>query len=440
MTLSRRSFLQSAAMLAAAPNTLTSTRKPNFVVILADDMGHGDLSCYGNTEIQTPHLDALAQGGIRFTDFHSSGAVCSPTRAGLLTGRYQQRCQVPGVVNVGKYRDKGLPLREITFAERLKDSGYKTAIYGKWHLGYQKKFNPTNQGFDHFRGYVSGNVDYISHIDQAGHEDWWENDQLSPEEGYSTHLITQHSVKFIEENRDNPFCLYVAHESPHYPYQGPEDKADRTIGGEFDNHGSRNDQKAAYKTMIEEMDKGVGEIVATLKKHDLEQDTFIFFFSDNGATKVGSNRPLRAGKGTLWEGGHHVPAIAYWPGRIQPGVSDELTISLDLFPTILSFAGVEPPTDRPIDGIDLSPLLFENKKLPERKLFWAFNNQRAVRLNDWKLVTTKTQDRLNIELFNLRDDLGETNNLASQRPRLTKDMQQYLKTWEKEVRLNELAW
>lgn len=438
--ISRRSFIQSAAAAMAAPSAFSSPRKPNIIVILADDLGYGDLGCYGNTEIRTPHLDSLAKGGLRFTDFHSSCPVCSPTRAGLLTGRYQQRCRVPSVVTVAKHRDRGLPPSEITFAERLRETGYATGIFGKWHLGYQQQFNPTRQGFDRFRGYVSGNVDYISHIDQGGVADWWENDRLAPEEGYSTHLITQHSVQFIEDNHDQPFCLYVAHESPHYPYQAPDDKADRTVGGEFNSHGSRQDKKSAYKTMIEEMDKGVGEILAALKKHNLEQDTFVFFFSDNGATKVGSNSDLRAWKGTLWEGGHRVPAMAYWPGRIQPGVIDDTAISLDIFPTLLSLGGADIPTDRPIDGRDLSSILFNRESLPARKLFWSYNNQRAVRDGDWKLVITKKSNKDDIELFNLKTDPSEANNLASQKTSILQKLLRDLTEWEKDVKLEELTW
>lgn len=441
--LSRRSFSKYMAGLLPTiflPPSYANTHKPNIIVILADDLGYGDLGCYGNTEIVTPAIDSLAQNGLRFTDFHSSGPVCSPTRAGLLTGRYQQRCRVPGVVTVAKHQDRGLPLNEVTFAECLKEVGYATGIFGKWHLGYKKKLNPIQQGFDSFRGYVSGNVDYISHIDQGGNADWWNNDVLTPEEGYSTHLITKHSVQFIEDNHDKPFCLYVAHESPHYPYQAPEDKADRTVGEKFNLRGSREDKKNAYKTMIEVMDKGIGEILAALKTHQLEHDTFIFFFSDNGASQVGSNGNLRGWKGSLWEGGHRVPAIAYWPGRISPGIVNDTTISLDLFPTVLSLGGAKPPKDRPIDGIDLSTLLLNKKLIQNRQLYWSYGNQRAIRDGDWKLILTSQKDQQRIELFNLKTDQSEAVNLASQKPNLVKSLSNDLIAWEKEVTPSDLTW
>ena len=169
---------------------------------MADDLGYGDVGCYGSRRNQTPQIDALARDGMRFTDFHSSGTVCSPTRAGLLTGRYQQRSGIPAVITAANHRDVGLPLEEITFAERLKQAGYGTAMFGKWHLGYQRRFNPVHQGFEQFRGYVSGNVDYVSHFDQTGIADWWDGDKLVPEQGYSTELITKHAVEYIEQNRE----------------------------------------------------------------------------------------------------------------------------------------------------------------------------------------------------------------------------------------------
>src|SRR5690554_3489688 len=214
--INRRWFLKSCGMygsvlLSSLPGftasniSQTTRRKPNIIIILADDLGYGDLSCYGNEEIHTPHLDALAEAGITFTDFHSSGAVCSPTRAGLMTGLYQQRVNVGEVLTVARHRERGLDTKYITFPKILQNHGYKTAIYGKWHLGYKPEFNPVHHGFDDFRGYLSGNVDYISHVDQAGVYDWWHNLESQPEEGYTTHLITSHALNFIEENQEHPF-------------------------------------------------------------------------------------------------------------------------------------------------------------------------------------------------------------------------------------------
>ena len=212
---------------------------PNIVVIMADDLGYGDISPYDGW-IDTPRLDRMAGDGMRFLDFHSSGNVCSPTRAGLMTGRYQQRAGIPGVLFANPARpshDDGIGAEELTLAEALRARGYATGVFGKWHLGYRARFNPVRHGFDEFRGFVSGNIDYHSHVDTMGRADWWRDDELSTEPGYATHLVTQHALRFIDRHRDRPFFLYLPHHAPHYPFQGPDDPADRAVGGEFDPRG-----------------------------------------------------------------------------------------------------------------------------------------------------------------------------------------------------------
>jgi arylsulfatase A-like enzyme len=412
--------------------------KPNIILIMADDLGYGDIGCYGNKTIKTPSLDALATGGMKFTDFHSNGAVCSPTRAALLTGRYQQRSGIEGVVYAkGPIRETGMPLKETTFAEVLKSAGYKTALFGKWHLGYNVKFNPTKQGFDAFRGYVSGNVDYHSHIDGVGVEDWWHNDEKVPEEGYCTDLITKHAVRFMEANRNRPFCLYVPHECPHYPYQGRKDKADRIPGNPEPMLGSRENRAKAYQEMIEAMDEGIGEIVRTVRRLNLERTTFIFFCSDNGATGPGSNGSLRAKKGSLYEGGHRVPALAYWPGKIQAGsVTHETSLTMDLFPTMTAITGTNIPGELKLDGVDLSPVLFKGKSLPERTLFWRYRRQSALRRGPWKLVVNRPRQEKkqpNIELFNLAEDRSESNSRKDEFPDKTRALMSELTRWEENV-------
>jgi arylsulfatase A len=417
--------------------------RPNIVVILADDLGYGDIGCYGGW-IKTPHLDALAEAGVRFTDFHSSGTVCSPTRAGLMTGQYQQRVGIPGVVTAKGHRDKGLSPDHLTFAKLIQQAGYATAVFGKWHLGYQPKYNPVHHGFDRFRGYVSGNVDYFSHVDQAGHYDWWDGTRQIEEDGYVTHLITKHSVAFIDEHKNRPFCLYVAHEAPHSPYQGPGDRAERTVGGEFEIQGARADKKQAYREMVEELDKSVGDVIAALRRHNLERRTFVFFFSDNGANRFGSNGALRGFKGSVWEGGHRVPAIASWPGTIPAGkTTDELTISLDLFPTIAALAQTPVPDEHKLDGKNLLPLLKDDQSLGERTLFWRHAGQKAVRQGDWKLVVANERPRARTAaapaLFNLADDIAEEHDLADQEPDRRKRLQSLLDAWEQEIGPDEFG-
>lgn len=400
-------------LVSYASTAPTQAAPPNFVIILADDMGYADASCYGNREYETPALDRLARDGMRFTDFHTSGTVCSPTRAGLLTGRYQQRAGIPGVVYAGfdQNRHHGLFPSEVTFPERLKLKGYACGIFGKWHLGYYKRFNPVHHGFDCFRGYVSGNIDYISHFDRMEVEDWWQGLELVPEEGYSTHLISKHAVDFIEQNQDRPFCVYVAHEAPHAPYQGPNDPPVR--GPNKEKPVPKTDIPRAYRQMMEEMDRGIGEVVGAVDRLGLGENTLIFFLSDNGGTPNGSNGPLRGFKGQVWEGGHRVPAVARWTDQIPAGsVSNQTAISLDLMPTILELSGADLPAGHKLDGKSLVQVLLEKKPLEPRKLYWDYNGRRAMRDGKWKLVVGERGTKAPA-LFNLADDLGEKNDLAS---------------------------
>lgn len=438
--------LAAALITPLLPPAGAAEARPNFILILADDMGYADLSVYGNDRYKTPHLDALARSGLRFTDFHANGPVCSPTRAALVTGRYQQRSGVDEVVYAdpkqGKRDDHGLKPAEVTFAKILRSAGYRTALMGKWHLGYAPKFNPVHHGFDEFRGYVSGNVDFHSHIDQAGFADWWHNLQLRDEPGYTTHLITRHAVRFIEEQKDRPFCLYVAHEAPHSPYQGPGDppvrgpKAGAPVAGA--------EVQRAYREMVQEMDRGVGEIVATLERLGLTGRTLVFFFSDNGGTREANNGNLRGFKGSVWEGGHRVPAIAAWPGRIKPGTTtDQTALGMDLMPTLLELSRTAVPAGHHLDGVSLAGLLLHGRPLPERTVFWGYNRRYAVRQGPWKLVInppagTAAKKKAapadpELGLFNLADDVAEANNLASAQPDRVRALQSALKRWQQDV-------
>ena len=423
-------FPHSGCSIANPGGKSRGTARPNIILIMADDLGYGDIGCYGSKIISTPNIDALAKGGMKFTDYHSNCPVCSPTRAALLTGRYQQRAGIEGVVTAARHRDTGMALEEITFAEVLKNHGYSTGIFGKWHVGYSPEFNPARQGFDEFIGYVSGNVDFHSHIDQAGYEDWWKNLEKVPEEGYTTDLITKHGIDFIERHKDKPFCLYLPHEAPHYPYQGRNDPPERLPGGKKGRKAKGDEIASAYKEMVEVMDEGIGKIVETVKRLGLERKTFIFFCSDNGATKKGSNGELSGYKGSLWEGGHRVPAVAYWPGRIKPGsVTSQTTLGMDMFPTMVSIAGAKLPAGLKLDGVNLLGMLTKDTKLPERTLFWRYKKERAVRKSPWKLLVQGD----NVKLYNLDDDLGEKKNLAGAKPEMVKMLQDELSAWEQDV-------
>jgi len=409
-------------------------RKPNFVIIMADDLGYGDIACFGNQKINTPHIDGLASRGIKFTDFHSNGVVCSPTRAALLTGRYQQRSGIEGVVTAKSHRDKGMALKETTFAEVLKPAGYTTGMFGKWHVGYPAKYNPVHQGFAQYVGFVSGNVDYHSHVDQEMFLDWWKGDKIDNEPGYLTDLITDYGVKFIRQHQGQPFCLYLAHGAPHYPYQGRHDPAMRQAG-QTRSKEDIPDVERRYKEMIEVMDEGVGRIVSTLKYLGLQKDTLVFFLSDNGPTgKViplfNSAGPLRGSKGTVWEGGHRVPAVASWPGHIPAGtVSHQTGMGMDLLVTMASLAGAPLPTDRVYDGVDLSPVLLGKGTLAPRSVFWRAGKGRVARRGQWKLLVQGK----NAQLFDLSHDIGEKTDLSQTHPDKKAELLKALQAWEADV-------
>ena len=416
--------------------------RPNIVVIMADDLGYGDLSSYDGW-IETPALDAMASEGVRFTDFHSSGAVCSPTRAGLLTGRYQQRAGIPNVIyaNPAWNRHHGLQPRETTIAELLGAEGYATGIVGKWHLGYRVQTNPLRHGFDVFHGYVSGNVDYFSHVDGFGNHDWWDGESNREEPGYVTHLINDHAVAFMEEQAtaDRPFFLYVAHEAPHFPYQGPDDAGFRVVGERIPETREPEQVRRAYREMVEEMDAGIGAILDALRRLELAERTFVFFLSDNGATAAGSNGPLRGFKTSLWEGGHRVPAIAWWPGVIgAAATTGAVMTSIDLAATVLDVADVLLPQDRPLDGVSLLPHLLGGAAPDDRPLFWAYQQARrpveqlAMRHGPWKLIVNGP-DGPEVALYDLDEDPGETTNLAADEPERVAAMGDALDDWRFEV-------
>ncbi len=437
---------------AGADETEGPESRPSFLLIVADDLGYGDLGCYDptgrSTRASTPHLDRLAAGGMRFTDFHSNGSMCTPTRAALLTGRYQNRLgrDFEGPLSARGDQHLGLPLEAVTIAEALKRAGYATAMYGKWHLGFRAPFLPTRQGFDEFRGLVSGDGDHHSHINRSGDEDWWRGEKIDMERGYTTDLLTRHAVDFVERHRDRPFFVYVAHLAIHFPWQGPGESAHRVRGRDYWNptklgpHGE-GEVGPVVRAMIESLDRSVGRLVAALRRLGLDRRTLVFFTSDNGGYlsyggrfrgEISSNGPLRGQKGTLFEGGIRVPAIASWPGRIEPGsVSRETAMTMDLMPTFLELAGVAPDRDGAVklDGASLAGHLLRREPLPARTLFWRDGDERAVRRGSWKLVSRQSETLL----FDLDTDRGETRDRSGEKPALVEALRADLERWEREV-------
>ena len=420
------------------------------MLIVADDLGYGDLGCYDHESNKTPHLNAMAAEGMKFIDFHSNGPMCSPTRAALLTGQYQNRFgrAFESALSAKAHANMGLPLRTVSIPEALKKAGYATGMFGKWHLGYNLPYLPTRHGFDKFRGLLTGDGDHHSHISRSGTEDWWHDERIEMEDGYSVDLITRDSIDFMERNRNKPFFLYVAHLAIHFPWQGSNEQAHRVKGKSYWDLSKLGPHKEGdvgpvVRQMVEAVDKSVGRIMGAIKRLGLDDNTFVFFTSDNGGyldyggkykDEISSNGPLRGQKGDVFEGGHRVPTIARWPGRIKAGVvTQATTMTMDLMPTYLELAGAkvsEPDSHDVLDGSTLAPVLFEGLPMPERTLFWRRGNEWAVRRGPWKLVGGNKSEMM---LFNLNDDIGEQKNLAKQRPDLVEELLADYKDWKKDV-------
>jgi arylsulfatase A-like enzyme len=425
-----RTLLTCLALLApvtAFAADAKRAKRPNVVLILTDDMGYADLACYGSKDIRTPHCDRLAREGTRLTDFYSNAPVCTPTRAALMTGRWQQRVGLEWAIYPGQ-KEPGLPTSETTLPRMLRDAGYRTAMFGKWHLGYRKEYAPNAHGFETFMGLLSGNVDHYSKKEINGELDWYENTTLTAEKGYSTDLITARAVDFIDRHAKEPFFLYVPYNAVHWPFQAPgrpDDVRERATWFA----GTRKD----YAAMVERIDEGVSKILAALDRHALASDTLVMFTNDNGGERLSDNGPFFHHKTTLWEGGIRVPCLLRWPGHVPAGkVSKQPAISMDLTATALAACGVAPPKGRTLDGIDLLPLL-GGDRVVERTFFWRVNRaerkQWAVRHGDWKYVRDAGVELL----FDLAADPSERKTLAYHHPERVKDLRDRLAAWEKEM-------
>ncbi|WP_169980137.1 sulfatase-like hydrolase/transferase [Tautonia rosea] len=436
-------FLQGT--FASAQEAADAHRPPNILLILIDDLGYADVGCFGNRSNQTPHIDRLAAEGLRFTDFHSNGPMCSATRAALLTGRYQNRFgrAFEGALDADRDHDIGLPLEELTIAEALKPAGYVSGLFGKWHLGYQAPFLPTRQGFDEFRGLLTGDGDHHSHLSRSGDPDWWVGETLALEPGYSVDLITRDSIDFIERHRDQPFFLLVSHLAIHFPWQGPNEPAHRQQGHDYSDLSKLGPHppgavRPVVREMVEAIDRSVGQLITTLQRLNLDRSTLVIFTSDNGGYRhygnrfhgeISDNGPLRGQKGQLFEGGHRVPAIAWWPGRVAPGVTPETAMTMDLLPTFLDLAHLEPIAAPALDGISLAPLLLRREPLPDRPFFWRNGSVAAARLGPWKLLIDDGRPLL----FHLAADPSESHNLSATNPNRVAHLSSMLDTWQDEM-------
>jgi len=410
----------------AWPASAFAERPPNIVVILADDLGCCDMAMYGGW-IKTPRIEKMAKEGMLFTDFHANSSVCSPTRTAFLTGRYQQRAGIVDVIVGNREPESGIPPSITTLPRVFKDSGYATALFGKWHCGYQDKYNPVHHGFDEFVGFLNGGSDYHRH------GAWRVGLERKDVPGYSTHIITERSVDFIKRNRSNPFFLYVSHAAVHNPYQTVEDTPDKRIKGENPNR--LNDKnRAKYKWMLENLDKGVGRILDTLNELDLARNTLVMFFSDNGAVGMSPKefRMFRGGKFSHYEGGHRVPAVAWWPGKIKAGAkSDKLVVGFDLFPTFTEIAGLSHKNPNNLDGASFKAHLLEQKDFPNRDMFFGYEPKlgTAMRRGDWKMIVKEDK----VQLFNLQSDRQETTDLTTRHPEIARSMRKAIHRFKAEV-------
>lgn len=409
-------------------------KRPNFVCILADDLGYADLGCTGarGESPVTPALDRLAAQGLLFHHGYANSAVCSPTRFALATGRWQYRLRGGAEEPMtGRARgDKiiGLDPAHPTLASLLRDAGYTTALSGKWHLGYPPHFGPLKSGYQHFFGPLSGGVDYFSHRDSKGTHDLWDGDDPADRTGYLTDLISEHAVGFVEaQNPSEPFLLSVHYTAPHWPWETRADADESSrIGSRI--HHLDGGSIATYRQMVHEMDEGIAQLVAALQRRGFADDTLLFFTSDNGGERYSDNWPFVGQKMDLLEGGIRVPLIAHWPRRIRPSRTTRTpVVTMDLTATMLAAAGVAPHPRYPLDGFSMLPLFVDPSWSPDRSLYWRMKHrgQRAMRRGPWKYLRVDGTDFL----FDLSRDERERANMARREPALLEELRQEWEQW-----------
>jgi arylsulfatase A-like enzyme len=446
---SRRDFLSAGSAAALSAATPKRSEKPNVIVFLADDLGCHDLGCLGAADLKTPHIDAIASSGARFTNWYAQAPVCAPSRAALMTGRYPIRAGVPA-------NGQELAPSEQTIASTLKPQGYATGLFGKWHLGSSPDTCPNAHGFDRFVGFHSGCIDYFSHRYYWGeprsvnyHDLWRDRTEIFEDGSYFAELITREARSFINENHSRPFFLYMPFNGVHYPMHAPHRYVERFP--------KLDRERQMYAAMLSAVDDGVGEVMALVRKLGLTDNTLVIFSADNGATrekraglnqepaKAGNNHPFRGNKFSAFDGGMHVPAVMSWPGLIPAGqLIREIGCHVDLLPTIARIAGASVPAGRKLDGVDMLPLATSKAKSTHDAIFWSSTGQLAVRRGQWKLVQDgREYDGVSNEplqgddalfLSNLEDDPGERRNRRHDEPALADELSTLAHRWLDEVK------
>ena len=456
--ITRREFVSTTlagAAIAAAPNLArTQSLQPNILFILADDLGYGDLSCYGRPDYQTPNLDRLAHEGTRLINAYSASPVCTPSRCAFITGRYPARTRVgleeplhEKSVLGDKLEILGLPPEHPTIASILKANGYQTALIGKWHLGYLPRFGPIQSGFEEFFGIMSGAVDFFTHKDMEGEADLFEGKVPVERIGYLTDMLTTKAVEYIsrrgqraQRNNRRPFYLSLHYTAPHWPWEGPTDIAvSKSLRGGYDGFTAGGSLKT-YAAMMKSLDDGIGKVLKALSQSNLDRTTLVIFTSDNGGERFSYHWPLRGQKFTLYEGGIRVPAIVRWPGKVPAGgTSEQLAIAMDWTATILSAGQAQPDPAYPLDGIDLMPAIGSVRHAAstsrsaaasqERTFFWRNSNQDAVRHGRWKYLNDGTREHL----FDLATDQREQAEFREQNPVMFNQLRDAFQKWQSQV-------
>jgi arylsulfatase A-like enzyme len=434
----RRTFSPSIVVAVAAcflagsikgANAADNGNKPNVIVIVADDLGYGEIVCGGKQEIPTPHIHSIARAGICFTNAYVSCPVCSPTRAGLITGRYQQR--FGHEFNTGPAAraaaSVGLPLDQVTMADRMKKLGYATGAVGKWHLGYSPQFHPHKRGFDEFFGFLGGAHSYVDSEADAANRILRGNEPVDKEE-YLTDAFGREAVAFIDRHKSEPFFLYLPFNATHGPLEATDKYSNR-----FSQIGDR--RRRTFAAMLSAMDDAVGAVLEKLRQVQLEENTLLFFIGDNGGPTqqiTSKNDPLRGFKGQVWEGGIRVPCMMQWVGHLPAGkIYNDPIIALDILPTAVAAAGGNVFSGPPIDGVDLLPYLTGEKAgRPHETLYWRYGRQWAIRKGDLKLLQTTTGGE---QLFDLSNDISEQHDLSTEKPAAVAQLKKDYESWNAEL-------
>ena len=448
MKLTRRKFVQSLAAgtavvsdklasIASGQSVQRSTgvneSRPNIVFILADDLGWGDLSCYGRPDYHTPNIDLLASQGTRFTDAYSASAVCTPTRCGYITGRFPGRFKI-GLEEplIATNLNVGLEPGQPTIASLLKQSGYDTALIGKWHLGFRPEWGPNAHGFDEFFGILAGAGDYFLHQNGLGQPDLFENVTPVVRNGYLTDLLTERAVSYVTKRRRAPFMLSLHYTAPHWPWQGPKGGETITYTGSAPEPAkmASGGSLKLYAEMMKSLDDGVGRVMQAIRSAGVDRRTLVIFTSDNGGERFSYQWPFSGEKGDLLEGGIRVPAIVRWPGVVPANrVTQQMAITMDWTATMLAAAKTEAAAVRSLDGIDLLPVLKGSSPVIDRTFFWRIYAQDAVRQGKWKFFRNGEVRRL----FDLSIDQHEQADFSQKQPEVLRQLINEFDKWNEQM-------